>query len=609
MAGIEDLLRQRREALEKIDAQIAGSFARAVTLLFTDIVGSTEIFETAGDIAGRQMIQTHNDLLFPLIESHGGRIIKTIGDSIMASFEDPGQACTCAVRMQETLREYNRGRAGQERIRVRMGLHHGQAVMEERDLFGDMVNTAARVESRADGEEILISGSLKQALASGPPAPLVFLGSETVKGKKQKIDFYLLNWDGREDGEVLAAWNLRKAGAPAAQARPPAAPAGGSGASSSSAGLLARRVRIRELPPLETPVHGAGAPPAPPPARGNPYLNRVMIPSPAMFFGREAQVRRIMGRLSAERPQSVSIVGERRIGKSSLLNHLACPGTRLALQPEAGRYLYLLLDFQQMRAIGEAEFLGLVFAGLRRQLGEALEMEGGEDFDGLRALAEAVAAAGLRLILLTDEFESVTKNERLGAELYSFLRSLANNYPVGFVTASARNLKDMCVSHQIADSPFFNIFAVTHLGLFREEEALALIREPSASRGRPLEPAAAAVLAMGGTYPFFLQMACSAWFEYLESEDRQAAELAGQAPPREVLALFREEAEPHFEYVLETLPPEEKRALGAALAGREAEPGPLEALLRKGYLRALPDGAPAPFSEEFGRFAGSFLRR
>jgi hypothetical protein len=480
--------------------------------------------------------------------------------------------------------------------------------MEERDLFGDMVNTAARVESRADGEEILISGSLKQALEAGPPAPLVFLGSEAVKGKKQKIDFYLVNWDGREDAEVLAAWSRRKAAAtgpaqpaasvskapevPAPQA-PGVAPAGGP----------SRRVLIRALPPLQAPAEA-------PAAHGNPYLNRVMIPSPAMFFGREAQVRRIMGRLSAERPQSVSIVGERRIGKSSLLNHLTSPGLRLALQPDAGRYLYLLLDFQQMRAIGEQEFLGLIFDGLRRQLGEALELEVSEDFDGLRALAEGIAAAGLRLILLADEFESVTKNERLGAELYSFLRSLANNYPVGFITASARNLKDMCVSHQIADSPFFNIFAVTHLGLFREEEALALIREPSAARGRPLEPVAPAILGMGGTYPFFLQMACSAWFEYLESEGLEAADLAGKAPPREVLALFREEVEPHFEYVLETLPAEEKQVLADTLSGKSPKAGPAEeALLRKGYLRPLPDGACAPFSEEFGRFAGRFLAR
>jgi class 3 adenylate cyclase len=532
MAGIEDLLRQRREALERIDAQIADGFARAVTLLFTDIVGSTEFFETAGDIAGRQMIQTHNDLLFPLIQTHGGRIIKTIGDSIMASFEDPGRACACAVAMQERLREYNGGRAAQERIRVRMGLHHGQAVMEEKDLFGDMVNTAARVESRADGEEILISGSLKQALEAGQPAPLVFLGSETVKGKKQKIDFYLVNWDGREDAEVQASWSGRKT--PTAAAAAPvlgAAPGYGAGAAPSTAGKgPSRRVVIRELPPLRAPVE-------PPPGTGNPYLNRVMLPSAGMFFGREAQVRRIMGRLSAERPQSVSIVGERRIGKSSLLNHLASPATRLALQPDAERYLYLFLDFQQLRTIGETEFLGLIFAGLRRQLGEGSELEVGEDFDGLRALAEGVAAAGLRLVLLADEFESVTKNERLGAELYSFLRSLANNYP------------------------------------------------------------------------FFLQMACSAWFEYLEDEGRAAAELAGQAPPREVLALFREESEPHFEYVLETLPAEEKQALADVLAGKTPEPGPVETLLRKGYLRSLADGDCAPFSEEFGRFAGRFLKR
>jgi cobalamin biosynthesis Mg chelatase CobN len=103
-------------------------------------------------------------------------------------------------------------------------------------------------------------------------------------------------------------------------------------------------------------------------------------------------------------------------------------------------------------------------------------------------------------------------------------------------------------------------------------------------------------------------MACSAWFEYLESEGRQAEESAGKAPPREVLALFREEAEPHFEYVLETLPPEEKQVLADALSGKRPEPGPAEdALRRKGYL--LPEGDPAAFSEEFGRFAVRFLKR
>ncbi len=615
MPGIEDLLRRRKELLEEIDRQIEDAYARPVTLLFTDIVGSTEFFESAGDIAGRQMIQTHNDLLFPLIASHGGTVIKTIGDSIMASFTDPRKAVGCSILMQEALQAFNRDRGERHPLRVRMGLHYGRAVMEEKDLFGDMVNTAARVESKADGEEILISGSLK-AEVEGPDLSLIYLGGEQVKGKKRKVDFYLVNWNRREQAEVLASWSSRAAAAAAA----PAAPAAQSGhppGSSVRAGSAAapHGPAAPAVHPQRVVIHGnldlrqAAESLPPPPPRGNPYLNRVMIPHPDMFFGREAVVKRIATRIHADRPQSISIVGERRIGKSSLLNFLFSPRTRLRLEGQPGQVLMLFVDFQQLRTLEEAQFLGLIFAELRKQLGERIELELAEDFEGMRFLCDAVARAGYRLVLLFDEFESVTKNDRLGAELYSFLRSLANNFPVSFVTASGRNLKDMCVTHQIADSPFFNIFTVLHLGLLREPAARALIREPSLARGIPLEPLAAQILSLGGLHPFFLQMACSAWFELLEAEGREAAAFRRRDAPREVVEVFREEAEPHFEYVLQTLPAREKEALRQLLAGQSPDPGALESLERRGYLAAPEQGGHAPFSEEFGRFAGRYLGR
>ena len=152
----------------------------------------------------------------------------------------------------------------------------------------------------------------------------------------------------------------------------------------------------------------------------------------------------------------------------------------------------------------------------------------------MRLLCEAVASRGLRLVFLFDEFECVTKNGRIGPEHYSFLRSLANNFPVSFVTASGRDLKDMCVTHEISDSPFFNIFSVQHVGLFQRQEAEELIRTPSEARGIPLAPLSDAILEMGGLYPFFLQMACAAWFDSLEAEGAKAEEFAGKQIPRDV---------------------------------------------------------------------------
>ena len=94
----------------------------------------------------------------------GGRIIRTIGDSIMASFEEARQSVVCAVAMQKRLKKHNSAVADQERILVRMGLHYGEAVVDEKDLFGDMVNTSARVEAGADAGEILISSRLREQI-------------------------------------------------------------------------------------------------------------------------------------------------------------------------------------------------------------------------------------------------------------------------------------------------------------------------------------------------------------------------------------------------------------------------------------------------------------
>ncbi|MBN1697539.1 MAG: hypothetical protein JW881_08505 [Spirochaetales bacterium] len=583
MKNIEELLRQRQALLEEIDGEILKEYTKPITLLFTDIVGSTHYFERMGDIAGRQMIQTHNDLLFPIIEKYGGKIIKTIGDSIMASFEDPVKSIRSAIEMQTALASHNATKHENQRIQVRMGLHFGEAVVDDRDLFGDMVNTSARVEARAGAAEILISGSLKEKIAD-QDFPLVFLGKDFVKGKTKQIDFYVVNWDNRPEEDIRKSWNSRMQPAQAVKKAVP----------------LKQKVVIRkpvdlqekqkEIRPLMT--------------KGNPYLNRVMIPHPDMFFGRKSVVKRILRRISSESPQSVSLVGERRIGKSSLLNYLNFPQTRLSGMEEAQQYLFLFIDFQQMRATDETQVITMIFSALKKQMGKEIEIVCKEDFDGLRFLCEQITESGYKFILFLDEFESVTKNEHIGPAFYSFFRSLANNYALAFVTASGKNLKDMCVSHQISDSPFFNIFAVHHIGLFTTNEARELIEKPSEQWGIPLAPVCDKILELGGTYPFFLQMACSAWFEYLDCEGCDAENFVRKTTPRDVTDMFREEATPHFEYVFEMLSDDERDIFGRIAGGKQPDGAspPAEALERKGYIVRNEDDSLACFSAEFDRF-------
>jgi len=135
------------------------SSQKEITLLFTDIEGSTEIWDKSGDVQGRLLIDRHNRLLFPVIKQFNGVLIKTIGDAIMASFKKPKNALKAAIAMQQMLAR-EREQDPDFRLQVRMGIHTGGAVVEKKDVFGDVVNVAARVEGEAKGGEILLSSDV-----------------------------------------------------------------------------------------------------------------------------------------------------------------------------------------------------------------------------------------------------------------------------------------------------------------------------------------------------------------------------------------------------------------------------------------------------------------
>jgi len=188
--NLEELLRMRTQ----LDQELTSKYSKAVTIIFTDIKGSTQYFETRGDLAGRAMVQAHNDLLFPIIKRHGGKIIKTIGDAIMASFEVPQDAVETAVDMQRELAGYNNGRESSEHIRIRIGINNGRGLVEEADVYGDVVNLAARVESLADGGEILVSEGVYMAVKSSDDLTLRYHSSAEVKGKSKPVDVYRVIW-------------------------------------------------------------------------------------------------------------------------------------------------------------------------------------------------------------------------------------------------------------------------------------------------------------------------------------------------------------------------------------------------------------------------------
>jgi class 3 adenylate cyclase/predicted Ser/Thr protein kinase len=177
------------------------AYAQAVrAVLFTDIVGSTAYFETRGDQAGMAMLERHNRLLFPEVERVGGRVVKTIGDAIMAAFETAEAAVRAAVAMQTALQRHNLEVQGDDRIFVRIGVHHGPVILHGDDLFGDVVNAAARVEALARGKQILISRAVEDQLGPDFPVERAVYDAFRVRGKEAPLEALEVRWD--PEGEV-----------------------------------------------------------------------------------------------------------------------------------------------------------------------------------------------------------------------------------------------------------------------------------------------------------------------------------------------------------------------------------------------------------------------
>ncbi len=166
------------------------------TLLFSDIVAITRYFDKFGDMAGRKRIEKHNKLLFPVIQRHRGRVLKTIGDAIMAYFLLPDDGIEAAIDMQQAIEQQNRTTQDEDaRIFIRIGLHTGPCIIEDQDVFGDAVNVASRVSSQAGGGEILIS-ELTRAQLTRNKQNTEFAAGAILKGKSEHFNLFRVQWQG-----------------------------------------------------------------------------------------------------------------------------------------------------------------------------------------------------------------------------------------------------------------------------------------------------------------------------------------------------------------------------------------------------------------------------
>ena len=349
----------------------------------------------------------------------------------------------------------------------------------------------------------------------------------------------------------------------------------------------------------------------------NPYTNRGAIKNPDEFYGREREIRRIYSRLSSSHPQCISIIGEQKIGKSSLLYFLSHEDVRKKwLKDAADSYLFLLIDLQERTGeMSFSTFFQLIFKMLAefpnvaevaktsgiRDMPEVSATSATECYETFKKIVSNIENQGLKLILLFDEFGAIAGSEHFDPDFFSFLRSIANNHECAYITTSRVKLQKLCHNTDISESPFFNIFTPVPLGPFNTDEAHSLIFTPSKQAGIPFdERDAEFILSVAGYHPLFIQMACAALFDHKSYN-------VG-CTPREytfeaVKADFLVEATEQFEQIWQDADESEQQVL-SQIALRENLTNQqrylVRELQRKGYL--TDDTTPLPFSQAFTEF-------
>lgn len=331
----------------------------------------------------------------------------------------------------------------------------------------------------------------------------------------------------------------------------------------------------------------------------NPFGSPLPVTDPDRFYGRLSDIRRIYSRIGAERPQSLSLIAEKAMGKSSLLNILVHEATKAQFLSEPDRYLFGLIHLRQREDWTPNLFIPTLIDTLRQRHPDLPKVS---DYDELRTLIQRLNSEGLSLIAFLDNFEVITQNPNFPPTFFSFLRAMANTYNVSYVTTSSESLQKLCVSKDVEESPFFNIFATMVLKPLAESEVQQWIIEQSNPSGVSLGSETDWVYRQAGGFPDFVRALCALLWERKRSQGKlEAAELEA------VKAEFQVQIRGLLESVWQNFSEGERNLCAHLLSSRETDRPQrpvVRQLAQRGYVQET-DGDYALFGGVFEQFVAA----
>jgi len=161
---------------------------RLAAIIFTDIVDYTEL-SSKDEEKAYELVKQQRSLLRPIVNNFEGEWLKEIGDGLLLSFPSSKEAVNCAIKIQKSIKEI-------PDLNLRIGIHQGDIIIEDNDVFGDDINIASRIEPFAASGGIAVSQKIQQDLSSNPEFKFSFIDKPQLKGIKQEVSVYCITSHG-----------------------------------------------------------------------------------------------------------------------------------------------------------------------------------------------------------------------------------------------------------------------------------------------------------------------------------------------------------------------------------------------------------------------------
>jgi len=183
---------------------MAAPITRNLTILLTDIKGFTDksSHKTRAEI--QHMLDKHKEIVLPILEGKGGKLVKTIGDAFLMTFESPTDAVLSGVQVQEALRAYNIDKDADLRIEIRIAINQGEVNLSDNDVYGEPVNITARIEAIAEANEVFFTDAVYLAM-NKKEVPSSEVGLLQLKGIPEKVRVYKVKRENPVDAETEIA--------------------------------------------------------------------------------------------------------------------------------------------------------------------------------------------------------------------------------------------------------------------------------------------------------------------------------------------------------------------------------------------------------------------